>query len=148
HMEGDMMHDALRADVLVALRAIAHGASLDEARADLTDHAQAFRNALVANQALPLSADIIAALADIKPKIDGYIGAAEALLTQAASDPAAAEAAFPAFLARFKELEGAMDAVSSRIEASASDAATAAEHGADVNRSFIAGAAGLTLLLL
>ena len=57
HLEGDMMHDALRADVLAAFY-IEPGDSnaVSQVRADLDDHSQWFQRTLQDNAALPLSA--------------------------------------------------------------------------------------------
>src|SRR5262245_60446233 len=52
HMEGDMMHDALRADVLNALLTAARkdGDGEKEVRADLADHAKNFREHVAENE--------------------------------------------------------------------------------------------------
>jgi methyl-accepting chemotaxis protein len=57
HMEGDMMHDALRADVLAArlARTTEEQAGV---RTDLADHAANFRNQLQMNASLPLKGDL------------------------------------------------------------------------------------------
>src|SRR5688572_29046413 len=51
HLEGDMMHDALRADVLSALRAARNQSAEDlkAVHADIADHATNFRERIAAN---------------------------------------------------------------------------------------------------
>src|ERR1700752_1602134 len=75
HLEGDMMHDALRGDVLSALRAARDGNKDDlaQVKADIADHAQNFRERLAANKALPLNEDVRAAMAEVEPKLPPYI---------------------------------------------------------------------------
>src|SRR5690349_10989617 len=54
HMDSDMMHDALRADVLMALRAAdpANGVAMADVKKDLAEHATAFRDDIARNKAL------------------------------------------------------------------------------------------------
>ena len=119
-LEGDMMHDALRSDVLAAQLAAerrdARGA--DAIRTDLREHAAWFRRTIEANRQLPLSPEIRAALADVEPALEAYIAAAEALAAQSFLDPASASAGLPAFKARFDVLEARNQALSDLIEAS------------------------------
>ena len=115
HLEGDMMHDALRADVLAALlaetpedhRAVA---------ADLGEHAKWFRDVLSKNEALDLGVEAKAAIAGVRPALDAYIAAAERNVALAATDRAAAKAALPEFVAAFEKLEEELEALSGLIE--------------------------------
>ena len=55
HMDGDMMHDALRADVLAAfLTAPGEATAATQVRDDLKEHSERFRKAMAENAALPL----------------------------------------------------------------------------------------------
>src|SRR5512147_49850 len=69
-MQADMMHDALRADALMALR---EGRNGKAAEADVTketeEHAKDFRDNVEANKALDLPPDARAALDDIGPAL-------------------------------------------------------------------------------
>src|SRR5262245_31837170 len=114
HMEGDMMHDALRADVLNALHAAAIGKTDEFAaiKTDVADHAGNFREHIDANKQLVLNDEITAAFADVGPKLDAYIKAAEELVALAEKDAAAAETKAPDFLEAFEVLEGALSNVS------------------------------------
>jgi methyl-accepting chemotaxis protein len=104
HLESDMMHDALRADVLGALRAARDNNQEDLAsvKVDLADHSQNFRERVAANKNLPLSDDVRAAISEVEPKLDSYISMAESMIALAEKDSPAAEAAYPPFLANFE----------------------------------------------
>jgi methyl-accepting chemotaxis protein len=123
-MEADMMHDALRGDVLVAIADPAAG-GLELAKKDLAEHSANFREHIDGNLQLPLPADVKAACEKIKPDLDAYIAAAEHIVRTAESDHAAAIAELPAFNAAFHVLEGGMSDLSDRVTA-ANDANVAA----------------------
>jgi len=130
HLQADMMHDALRGDVLSALRA---GAGNSEeakttVREDLADHIESFRAGMSDNQALDLPAEVKKGLNDIGPALDAYIVSAEEIVPLALRNPAAAEDMLPSFSEAFGVLEDRMGAVSDLIEAQAQ--ATEAEGNA------------------
>jgi methyl-accepting chemotaxis protein len=129
HLESDMMHDALRGDVLSALRAARDGNTDDlaQAKADLAEHSRNFRERIAANKGLALSEDVRGAISDVEPKLDAYIESADALMALAAADSAAAEAQYAPFLAVFEELEDALGKLSDLISASAQSANEAAQ---------------------
>ncbi|MDF5936902.1 methyl-accepting chemotaxis protein [Pseudomonas aeruginosa] len=117
HMEGDMMHDALRADVLAAFVVQpGDGAAAEQVRQDLQEHSQWFRKVVEQNQGLPLNDAIHQALVELRPDLEAYIGAAESIVGKALLDPVAARAELPQFVQAFKELEGRNEALSSLIE--------------------------------
>lgn len=79
HLEADMMHDALRADVLSAML-VGLGksnSSQAEVRNSIDEHAGHFREVLGNNLKLPVNPTIQAGLNQIKPSLDTYISAAE-----------------------------------------------------------------------
>ncbi len=141
HMEGDMMHDALRADVLNALHAAAVGRVDDFAaiKTDIADHAQNFREHIDANKQLVLNDKITAAFADVGPKLDAYISGAESLVELAEKDGPGAEAKAPEFIALFEELEGALGNVSDLVESSAQAAKESADSTAALARNVLIG---------
>jgi len=110
HLEADMMHDALRGDVLAALLAA------DQDRADqqskvqgeMREHATRFRQFIENNSQLDLSTDIKRAIDDVRPVLTEYIGGGESIVGLAFKDSKAAFAAFPDFMKRFTALEGRM----------------------------------------
>jgi methyl-accepting chemotaxis protein len=134
HLESDMMHDALRADVLSALRA-ARDSNKDEmeaAKADLADHSQNFRARIAANKELMLSDEVRAAIAEAEPKLDVYITNAESMVALAEKDAPAAEAQFAAFMATFSELEDSMGKLSDLIASSVVSATDSAHATAGI----------------
>ncbi|BAN47067.1 methyl-accepting chemotaxis protein [Metapseudomonas resinovorans] len=120
HLEGDMMHDALRADVLAAL-VVQPGdaAAAQQVRDDLREHSEWFRRTLADNAKLPLTADIRSAIADSQPALETYIAEAERLVALALRDPQAARGERSAFERSFAELEERNEALSGKIEAHA-----------------------------
>ena len=114
HMEGDMMHDAIRADVLASLVAEDQPAR-DDCLRQLQEHADNCHTNLAANDALPLDADVKAALQEVKPDLEAYISAASAQVKLAFEDKVAAHAKYPEFLKSFELLEEKMGALSDTI---------------------------------
>jgi methyl-accepting chemotaxis protein len=137
HLESDMMHDALRADVLSALRAAAQAnkADLAEVRKDLGEHTQNFRDRISANERLVLDNSVVSALAAVKPKLNSYIRSAQDIVALAEKDAAAAEAQYGPFLTSFGELEVALASVSDLIEKSAASAMESADETARLARN-------------
>ena len=119
HQNADMMHDALRADVLAAqLAAIRHdNAAADEVAADLAEHEKTFRACIDANHALPLGAAIRDRLASVAQPLAAYIASAHNLIGLARTDADAAAAAMSQFSEAFSLLEKSMAAISDDIEA-------------------------------
>ena len=79
HLEADMMHDALRADVLAALHAAQQGSpeQRQAVQQDLAEHVELFRSSLSATQALPLPAAVGQELVRVEQPLRRYIEAAE-----------------------------------------------------------------------
>ncbi|MDX2118199.1 MAG: methyl-accepting chemotaxis protein [Planctomycetota bacterium] len=131
HMECDMMHDALRADVLASLIA-----KTDEDRhavdADLAEHAKSFTEHLTENDALPLDEEVKAGISKVRPALDAYIAGAKDIISVAARDRAAADAKMPEFLSLFSTLEDEMaqlsDLIESRVETTKAAGAEARSH--------------------
>jgi methyl-accepting chemotaxis protein len=149
HMEADMMHDALRADVLSALLSgdPSSGVSVTEVRKDLQEHSETFRKAIADNDALARDPTSRAALAQLKAPLDTYIRAAESMVDLAASDHAQAAAGMPAFAQQFSVLEGAMAQASDRIEAASTAAAARAKTVAVFSRTLMTAALVLGMVL-
>jgi methyl-accepting chemotaxis protein len=118
HLEADMMHDALRADVLSAML-VGLGKSTSskaEVRSSIDEHAARFREVLGNNLKLPVNNTIKAGLNQIKPSLDTYISAAERIVGLALENPDAAQKDLSTFNAAFSQLEGQMAALSELIE--------------------------------
>ncbi len=117
HQLGDMMHDALRADVLAAL--LAGPASTAGEREALTkdtaDHAATFRKALDANRRLSLPPAIADGLTGLRGALEDYVQAAERLAGLALRDPAQARTGMARFMELFHDLEERNEALSDLI---------------------------------
>jgi methyl-accepting chemotaxis protein len=120
HLEGDMMHDALRSDVLAALAARnpAYGLDIAEVKSDLADHVENFRALLNANIELTAAdAQLSPVITAVAPALNDYIIAATEIVAVSATDEAAAFAALPGFFDAFRGLEVAMEQASDKISA-------------------------------
>ncbi|UQS17399.1 methyl-accepting chemotaxis protein [Pseudomonas sp. HS6] len=118
HMEADMMHDALRADVYSAML-VGLGKSTstaDEVRSSVEEHAAHFREVLGENLKLPLDATIRTALEQIRPSLDTYINAGERIVGLALDNPDTAQQELGTFSAAFSQLEEQMASLSELIE--------------------------------
>lgn len=150
HLEADMMHDALRADVLAAL--VADGPDgIQEAQAGLTEHATHFREQIKANEALELPAEVSSALQSVVPSLDSYVASAERMVQLAATDKTAAREQLPQFLKAFTDLEGKMSSVSDGIEGAAGKIEGEAKANASANARLtliVGGTAVAGILLL
>jgi methyl-accepting chemotaxis protein len=129
HMHGDMMHDALRADVMGAIMSNdpSLGIDLKSVRADLAEHTTAFRQDIAEGGQLADDPAISAALSEVKAPLAAYIAAANGIVAIADTDSAGARARLPGFATQFSALEGKMEAASEKIEAAATRDATAAK---------------------
>lgn len=128
HMEADMMHDALRADVLSAML-VALGKSTStkaEVTQSLKEHAEHFRQVLGDNLKLPLDDTLKTSLEKLKPTLDTYISAGERIVALALDNPEAARGELDTFNSAFSHLEDQMAALSEVIESKTeqSDAST------------------------
>jgi len=149
HLEADMMHDALRADVLAGLRAGRDGtdASRQEVLTDLAEHVENFRTSIAENAGRDLGAETKAALDEVTPRLEAYIQSAESVVAQSFENNFSAEAEFPKFLDAFRELEVALSAVSDLIEQSVSAAESSANDTATLVRNALV-IAGLIIMAI
>ncbi|MBC8783524.1 methyl-accepting chemotaxis protein [Pseudomonas fluorescens] len=118
HMEADMMHDALRADVLSAML-VGLGKNIStkaEVSTSLKEHAEHFRQALGDNLKLPLDDTLRMSLDKIRPSLENYIGAGERIVALALDNPDAARGELERFNAAFSLLEDQMQSLSELIE--------------------------------
>ena len=150
HLEADMMHDALRADVLSAML-VGLGKSTSskaEVRSSIDEHATRFREVLGNNLKLPVNATIKAGLDQIKPSLDTYINAAERIVGLALEDPQAAQQQLGSFNAAFSQLEDQMAALSELIESDTQQTSVGTQQ-ANSNANFaLSGVLNSSLLLL
>ncbi len=150
HLEADMMHDALRSDVLSAILAglennISAGT---EVQNDLTEHITVFRGAIEANSRLDLDSEVKQTLANILPPLEAYVNSAGDLVRTAVNDPATAQARMEEFSARFRELETSMAATSDLImERRGTMQEAAAQSRAQFWRNLVVGIVGSVVLI-
>ncbi|RNM15396.1 HAMP domain-containing protein, partial [Nocardioides pocheonensis] len=109
----DMMHDAVRADVLEAL------ISQDKAQAvagDLADHAKTLQSELAAVRGSGLGPSVSRAVDSVGSDVQEYLAQAKAMVAEAGADPAAARLDYPTFLTAFKKLEGSLPTVAASVQ--------------------------------
>ena len=150
HLEADMMHDALRADVFSALL-VGLGKSpsnASEVRDSLAEHAEHLRSVVAANQQLPVNSSIKTALEQVQPSLAAYINAAEQIVSQSLQDPAQGQNNLPTFNQAFEQLEGDMLALSKLIEENASQTSREASASLNTANTSIGVALLLSLLVL
>lgn len=128
HLESDMMHDALRSDVMAAIASgnDLAGISLSDVHADLEDHVQHFNEMLTANSDLAAGTDIAPIVQDLKQPLADYISAASSIVEMARSDLDAASMRVPDFYSAFARLEDMMSIASDKIQATSASAAASA----------------------
>lgn len=97
HLTADMMHDAMRSDVLAAITAQnpASGIAMAEVRADFTGHLEEFRAMIAEEARLAQTEEERAAVAAVADPLNAYISSAEEVVALAEQDPQAALAALP-----------------------------------------------------
>ncbi len=122
----DMMHDAIRADVMVALYSAETGDTDARAavEADFQEHSSAFSSKIDEVRALDISPAVNDTIARLTPVLDSYVSDAGTLIELSFSDPAAAGEMLQPFLDLFSRLEDEMSSFSDLIE-EAANAATA-----------------------
>lgn len=149
-MEADMMHDALRADVLAALYGATtkNTAYIEEAVTSLAEHAKHFREQVAALRDMKLSPPAMAAISDVATPLENYIKSAETIAAAAGKDVIAAQALMPDFLRSFETLEDKMSGVSDAIEADNQAAAAANDVLAAQFRHVLLLAVGVSILIL
>lgn len=140
HMESDMMHDALRGDVLEAFY-FASEQQNSNVLTDLSEHTKRFENQLAANKQLNLPTEVKQSLNALDVPLKAYINAATRQVELSASDYTAAKALYPEFQKAFSELEIKMGQVTELLQEA--ETAAVAE-----NQSKIAFANSLVILVV
>lgn len=115
HMEGDMMHDAMRADVLAALvaRGRTDSAGVAEAGEEFRAHAQSFQYNLQANQAEALPDNLKKSFDATLTALTAYRSAGEAVIS---ATPETEVALLSTFNDQFKAMEASNETLSGQIE--------------------------------
>lgn len=119
-VQADMMHDAIRGDVLNALRLAADPKATSEEKKsiddDLNEHVEQFQKQIGIVQARGVS-KVKDHLATIQKDLNAYQMAAQSVIRGAAINAAAGKEAWPEFATQFKNLEEHMAKFSEAIEA-------------------------------
>ncbi len=110
--ETDMMHDAVRGDVLQALL---FRADVRQAMADYSAHSKTLTDDLDAVRKADLPSSVAASVVAIDSDVQAYIAQAQAILTTASTDHHKAIAEYPTFLTSFKALEKSLPSVGETV---------------------------------
>ena len=129
-MSADMMHDAIRGDVMVGLLAVrrADTAGLVEAHAGLVEHTAKMRSDIATMQKTA-TGTVVQALVRTVPTLDVYLKSGESIFQAMNIGSAVAETQLAGFLADFLTLEERMETLGNLIGeiADASEATAAAK---------------------
>lgn len=123
HLDGDMMHDAIRADVLKATLGLMtrNQTVIGEAQSSVAEHGSRFMDNLRKNLALDLPPDIHKLFADEEASLDAYTKAAQNYMAVASQDARTGgnqtELLMPDFEKAFGVLEGDQSAISDKVSA-------------------------------
>ncbi len=149
-MTGDMMHDALSANVQGALRqGFAANQETKKRAIEATEaNAARFLESMRDVRALDLSPEILAEVDAVRPKLERYIAMAIDMVAAAFNDPQRAESGEEAFEAAFEDLADALEEISGRFVAFAESERAAGESLAARFPQTLAVSAGLALVLL
>ncbi len=123
----DMMHDAVRGDVLQALVSGGQGELYSAATADLAEHTETFTGLLGEIRADALSPEVLAALDEVTPAVEAYLTSAAGIVQTAGRDTAAAAAAYPQFAQAFSVLEDELPTLGDAVTAFGDAAAASSE---------------------
>ena len=149
--QADMMHDALRADVLYALQTGPEGGAGVKASIlnDVEEHIAEFEASFADLKALDLEDEIRVAIDNTLPVVQTYFASARDVSATAMQDKEAALIKFRAFSDSFSQLEQEMGILGQVIEAKGAVAGTAAaERNAVLQQVVLTSAAAAALILL
>lgn len=150
-MESDMMHDAMRADALDALR-LSHQAPSAAALKTLEEAAQEHTHKFTSNiqslKAEPLPAEVRTVLQAVEPKVQAYAQALEHMVATVATQPTATQAQWSSFMTQFTTLEGEMARFSDVLEKNIEQSRLEAEQNTSRLQWLARSIAALALLLL
>ncbi len=117
-MHADMMHDALRGDVLSAIASGDPAMGIDYAavKADLKEHTESFLADIDQMKQFRGDAEIEKAVASVEAPLADYIDSARRVIEAAQLNAMSAKAGIPGFNEKFSALESAMEDLGVRIE--------------------------------
>jgi methyl-accepting chemotaxis protein len=148
HMQGDMMHDAIRSDVMGMLL-FREPEGFEAASKDLDEHIERFLTAMNASRDLDLGEAANAKLKEVLPVVEAYAGEARKLRQVAKGEVADARTLMASFDKAFEKLEGENEKLGELIEARSGEAAAAQVQAiADSRKSLLIASAGVAAVLL
>lgn len=149
HLQADMMHDAIRGDVLAALLAgTTDSQGGQAARESFKEHAQTLHDSVQANARAPLPQALHEPLQQLPGQAQAYTQSAEALIEAALSAPGKVDALRPGFTQAFEALETHNAALSDMIEANATATRDQQDHTLASAARWLAGCLVIILLAL
>ncbi|GAA4585249.1 methyl-accepting chemotaxis protein [Actinoplanes octamycinicus] len=142
----DMMHDALRADVLAALYATSAEMRDTLAVGEVAEHGQTMLR--MYDEAAKLAPDGLKAdYAEYRPSVVGYTETAAGLVATAATDHPGAVRQLPGFLTVYSDLEDKLGSLDERMYAEVKEAAARGAEASSSSNRFIVLAALLAALI-
>jgi methyl-accepting chemotaxis protein len=150
HVEADMMHDALRADVMEAFVAGERGSQEEKTRVfkGLSEHTKEFRAHLAQNETLLEKEEIKQAIRAGRADLDRYIAKATEILNLALRNDPSAAAGLSEFMELFKLLETDLSKISDMIQEAAKESQAQGDAATVFFKRFIVGMALAALLLI
>jgi methyl-accepting chemotaxis protein len=129
HELADMMHDAVRADILAIFQAEdpRSGLNRKDIQADFDEHVKALRKGIAADEAYKGSPDVVAMTSQLSAPMEAYATAAARIFAESENDPAAARRDLAGFFVQFRVLETSMGKASDVIEAHAHETSARAK---------------------
>jgi methyl-accepting chemotaxis protein len=152
-MEADMMHDALRGDVLQSLvmGLTQSDAQATSAKQALAEHSKAFEEAMSRLAGLPLEPELKQALERVHPALLQYVKLCHELADKSANAPQQVVQQLPQFMQAFTQLENEMNTLDDLLQARAKltdeGANRAAERAQWIIGMSVLAAAGVCLLV-
>jgi methyl-accepting chemotaxis protein len=147
HMECDMSHDAIHADVMSALASMDKDGIAD-AKKSLAEDIGHLHEFYGKNMSIDLPGETKAAETKLGPMYDAYVASAGSVIELAASDRAKAQAALPDFLKIFQQLEDEQEKLSAMMEEDGKVAAEMQDAAVLRFRRMVLACGGVALALL
>jgi methyl-accepting chemotaxis protein len=138
-MEADMMHDAIRSDVMTALYTAQAGAADKQAEIEeeLAGHVEKLQSNITDTVDMDVSPEINSQIETLQPLIDEYVTSASALVALSFSDIDAAADGLEAFTEVFVRLETGMEELGDALTNAADEAALVANSSSEETLSLM-----------
>ncbi len=125
-MDADMMHDAIRSDVLAAILAAKEG-NFQREESDLREHVARLQTDIADNAKQNLGAEAREAASRVMPSLERYAGTARDIMAKLKEQGGVPQEMLERFGKDFESLEGDMERLSDLIQSSAESAKTQAQ---------------------